>query len=57
MIAAFLFVIALDTSLRDTPPKLLKPYGTVEECLVDADKFNRGMNGIGFDSGSVADKA
>lgn len=55
MIAAFLMAFALSQDLHKEAPKLIKPFNSVEECLVEADKLNRGMNGIGFDSGSIAD--
>lgn len=55
MIAAFLMTISLGADIHKDAPKIVKPFNNVEACLVEADKLNRGMNGIGFDNGSIAD--
>jgi hypothetical protein len=41
MIVAFLMSLALGANPAEVPPDLVKPFTSVEECLVAADKANR----------------
>lgn len=53
MITAFLLVIALSSSLEDTPPKFKAAYDTVEQCLHVAYALNFG-SGTLDNPGSLA---